>query len=76
ASSAAPPSARSASARSSARAEPSCPAADAFGVAREAASELVAANLRIALDRLGEVAGAIPPDDVLGRLFARFCIGK
>jgi tRNA modification GTPase len=38
--------------------------------------ELVAASLRTALDRLGEVAGAIPPDDVLGRLFAGFCIGK
>ncbi|MFM8732318.1 MAG: GTPase, partial [Phycisphaerales bacterium] len=46
------------------------------GAADEAAPELVAANLRIALDRLGEVAGAIPPDDVLGRLFASFCIGK
>ena len=42
----------------------------------ETAPELVAANLRVALDRLGEVAGAIPPDDVLGRLFAGFCIGK
>lgn len=42
----------------------------------EAAPELVAADLRTALDRLGEVAGAIPPDDVLGRLFAGFCIGK
>jgi tRNA modification GTPase len=39
-------------------------------------AELVAASLREALDRLGEVAGAVPPDDVLGRLFARFCIGK
>ena len=38
--------------------------------------ELVAASLRTALDRLGEVAGAIPPDDVLGRLFAGFCVGK
>ena len=46
------------------------------GAAGETAPELVAANLRIALDRLGEVAGAIPPDDVLGRLFAHFCIGK
>ena len=46
------------------------------GAAVENAPELVAANLRIALDRLGEVAGAIPPDDVLGRLFAGFCIGK
>ena len=40
------------------------------------APELVAAALRAALDRLGEVSGAIPPDDVLGRLFSSFCIGK
>ena len=40
------------------------------------AAELVAAALRTALDRLGEVSGAIPPDDVLGRLFSSFCIGK
>jgi tRNA modification GTPase len=45
--------------------------------ARQFASpELVAATLRVALDRLGEVAGAIPPDDVLGRLFSKFCVGK
>jgi tRNA modification GTPase len=43
---------------------------------REHAPELVAACLRTALDRLGEVSGAIPPDDVLGRLFAGFCVGK
>jgi tRNA modification GTPase len=42
----------------------------------EYAPELAAAWLRTALDRLGEVSGAIPPDDVLGRIFARFCIGK
>jgi tRNA modification GTPase len=42
----------------------------------EAAPELVAARLRSALDRLGEVSGAIPPDEVLGRIFSRFCIGK
>ena len=41
-----------------------------------AAPELVADALRTALDRLGEVSGAIPPDDVLGRLFSSFCIGK
>ena len=44
--------------------------------ARLAHPELVAASLRTALDRLGEVSGAIPPDDVLGRLFSSFCIGK
>ena len=38
--------------------------------------EQVAAHLREALDRLGEVSGAITPDDVLGLVFSNFCIGK
>lgn len=38
--------------------------------------ELVAADLRMALDGLGEISGTISPDDVLGRIFSRFCIGK
>lgn len=36
----------------------------------------LAALLREALDGLGAVTGAIPPDDVLSRVFASFCIGK
>ena len=61
----------------SARAALLAEAADAIDAAIAVhAPELVAANLRTALDRLGEVSGAIPPDDVLGRLFAGFCIGK
>ena len=71
------PKASAAARLGSARAELLAEAERALGgAADEAAPELVAANLRIALDRLGEVAGAIPPDDVLGRLFASFCIGK
>lgn len=38
--------------------------------------ETVADGLRHALDALGELVGAVPPDDVLGRVFAAFCIGK
>jgi tRNA modification GTPase len=38
--------------------------------------ELVATALRAALDHLGEVAGRLSPDDILGRVFATFCIGK
>ena len=38
--------------------------------------ELVADALRGALDALGEVTGAVTPDDVLGLVFSRFCIGK
>ncbi len=36
----------------------------------------VAARLREALDSLGAVVGSIPPDDVLERVFASFCVGK
>jgi len=38
--------------------------------------ELVASLLRAGLDALGEVAGPMHPDDVLGLVFSRFCIGK
>lgn len=38
--------------------------------------ELVAARLRAALDELGGITGAIAPDEVLGRIFASFCVGK
>lgn len=40
------------------------------------APELVASGLRDALDALGELTGEITPDDVLGRVFATFCVGK
>ena len=38
--------------------------------------ELVALELRDVLNELGEVLGTISPDDMLGRIFAKFCIGK
>jgi len=38
--------------------------------------ELLAAELRHALDLLGQITGTISPDDVLGRIFSSFCIGK
>jgi len=38
--------------------------------------EFVAADLRLALDELGRVAGAVYTDDILDRIFSRFCIGK
>lgn len=38
--------------------------------------ELIALELREALNALGEVLGQITPDDLLGRVFATFCIGK
>jgi tRNA modification GTPase len=38
--------------------------------------ELVAFDLRAAVDELGKVVGAIVTDDILDRIFSRFCIGK
>jgi tRNA modification GTPase len=38
--------------------------------------EFVAAELRTAVDALGEVTGAVYTDDILDRVFSRFCIGK
>jgi tRNA modification GTPase len=39
-------------------------------------SELLALELRLALDQLGEMVGAVYTDDLLDRIFSRFCIGK
>lgn len=38
--------------------------------------ELVAMELRIALDDLSAVIGEVHSDDILGNIFSRFCIGK
>ena len=43
---------------------------------RPDAVELVAMHLRSALDVMAILAGTIAPDEVLGRVFASFCIGK
>lgn len=37
---------------------------------------VLADTLRAALDALGELVGRISPDDVLGRIFSTFCVGK
>ncbi len=39
-------------------------------------ADLAAFELREALDALGSVSGAVTTDDLLGRVFANFCVGK
>lgn len=46
------------------------------GLTRGDGDELAAIELRQALDELGQVVGAVVTDDILDRIFARFCIGK
>ena len=38
--------------------------------------ELLALELRGALEQLGEMAGTVYTDDLVDRIFSRFCIGK
>lgn len=45
-------------------------------LAAAAPLELAAEHFRAATEALDDVLGATTPDDVLGRIFARFCIGK
>ena len=40
------------------------------------AGELLAEELRLAQGALGEITGVVSSDDLLGRIFASFCIGK
>ena len=46
------------------------------GLSGQLSSELVAEELRSALYYIGSITGAIVPDDILGAIFSRFCIGK
>ncbi|MFB3148235.1 MAG: hypothetical protein ACE10J_06170, partial [Thermodesulfobacteriota bacterium] len=36
----------------------------------------LALDLRVALDSLGEITGEVTTEDILGRIFSKFCIGK
>lgn len=54
---------------------------ESLRLARQAAEdgigeEIVAGELRVALEELGQVAGTVANNDILDALFSRFCIGK
>jgi tRNA modification GTPase len=38
--------------------------------------ELVAVEVRIALDEIGKITGTIYTDDILDVVFGKFCVGK
>ncbi|MEQ1906398.1 MAG: GTPase, partial [Pirellulaceae bacterium] len=41
-----------------------------------AGDEIVATDLRVALDAIGQIVGTVHNEEILDRLFSRFCIGK
>ena len=40
------------------------------------ALEVIAEELRLALNDLSSITGEFTPDDLLGEIFSKFCIGK
>lgn len=51
-------------------------AAEAQADLPDPALDLLAEELRLAHNALGEITGAFSADDLLGEIFSRFCIGK
>ena len=51
-------------------------AAWVYGEGLPDAMELLAEELRLAHNALGEITGAFSADELLGVIFSRFCIGK
>jgi tRNA modification GTPase len=45
-------------------------------LAQRSSFELVAEELRLAHSALGEITGVVSSDDLLGKIFGSFCIGK
>ncbi|MDX1515551.1 MAG: tRNA uridine-5-carboxymethylaminomethyl(34) synthesis GTPase MnmE [Woeseiaceae bacterium] len=50
--------------------------AGAAALSERRAGELLAEELRLAQTALGRITGAVSADDLLGEIFASFCIGK
>ena len=47
-----------------------------FGLDNEIPGDLLAMDIREALDYLGEITGEVSNDELLGNIFGNFCIGK
>ena len=43
---------------------------------RDESPEFLSMDLRTSLDHLGEITGEVTTEDLLGKIFSKFCIGK
>ncbi len=50
--------------------------ASEYALQKDLVLDLFAEELRLAHDQLGLITGQMTPDDLLGEIFSRFCIGK
>ena len=48
----------------------------AQGIEENRSSDLLAIDIRQTLHELGAITGEVTTDDILGNIFANFCIGK
>lgn len=46
------------------------------GIENQITTDLIAFELRRALEYLGEISGEVTNDEILGNIFSKFCIGK
>jgi tRNA modification GTPase len=46
------------------------------GIRHKSPAEIIAMDIRDALDRIAEITGARTSDEILDRIFDAFCIGK
>ncbi len=46
------------------------------GIRQRSPAEIIAMDIRDALDRIDEITGARTSDEILDRIFDSFCIGK
>ncbi len=47
-----------------------------YGIQNGQTGDLLAEDIRTAIHHLGDITGEITPDDLLGNIFGKFCIGK
>ena len=45
-------------------------------IANKSNTDLLAMDIKYALNHLGEITGEITNDEILGNIFSKFCIGK